>query len=286
MPELESSAASHIGPVRSENQDAVRLPDGVLPPEKGLLYAIADGMGGYANGALASQLALQALFETFYENQAASTQAALRRGIETANLKVYKASQQLNTGRMGTTLTAAFIQGSSLQVAHVGDSRLYLVRNQTATCLTNDHTTVGDLVRMRVISPDKVRGHAQRSILTKGVGLTLFIKADISQHQLEENDCLILCSDGLWSVIEDDEFADLAGTAPSADRLGHSLIDLALERKTDDNVSAVVIYIRRLAGGKAASRSIPGPRWAQTLRNFLPGQVDRFFGLNHNGHKH
>ena len=286
LPELESCATSHIGPVREENQDAVRLPDGVLQPDKGLLYAVADGMGGYANGALASRLALDAFFETVYEHHAPATQTALRRGIDSANLRVYKTSQQFNAGRMGTTLTAALIRGATLQVAHVGDSRLYLVRNHSATCLTNDHTMVGDLVRMRVITPDKVRSHAQRSILTKGIGLAMFIKADISTHHLEENDCLILCSDGLWSVIEDHEFADLGAAAPSAGDLGQSLIDLALRRDTDDNISAVVIYIRRLAEKSQAGRSSPTPPGKQSLANFIPDRVKRLLGGNHKGQRH
>ena len=286
IPEIESCAASHIGPVREENQDSVRLPEGVLLPDKGLLYAVADGMGGYANGALASRLALDAFFETVYENHTPANQATLRRGIESANLRVFKTSQQCGPGKMGTTLTAALIRGETLQVAHVGDSRLYLIRNHTTSCLTNDHTTVGDLVRMRVLSPDKVRGHAQRSILTKGIGLTLFVKADISTHRLEENDCLILCSDGLWSVIEDHEFADLAAAAPSAEKLGQSLIDLALRRETDDNISAVVIYIRRLTERSKTGHASTGPqgryslRSLHSLRNFIPAQVNRLLGRN------
>lgn len=281
LPELESSAASHIGPVRDENQDAVRLPDSVLPSEKGVLFAIADGMGGYANGGLASQLALEALYEAFYQNHAASTQQALHRGIDLANLRVYKASQQLQAGRMGTTLTAAHIHGGTLQVAHVGDSRLYLVRNNTTSCLTKDHTMVGDLVRMRVIPPDKVRSHAQRSILTRGVGLTLFTKPDFSRHRLEENDCLILCSDGLWSVIEDDEFAGLVSAALSAGQLGKRLIDLALERNSDDNISIVVIYVRRLVESREAGLASIRPDPVRLLRNLFPNPLTYFLGRNH-----
>ena len=284
IPDLESSAASHIGPIRDENQDAVRLPDSALLAEKGGLFAIADGMGRYANGALASHLALEALYESFYQNQEASFQAALRRGIDSANYKVYKASQQLNVGLMGTTLTAAYIYGKTLQVAHVGDSRLYLVRDQSAVCLTDDHTTVGELVRMRVLSPDKVRGHAQRSILTRGIGLDMFIKADFSQFGLEENDFLILCSDGLWSVIEDHEFADLAGATPSADQLSKNMVDLALERNSEDNISTVVIYVRRLAEGGVQGPVSKGSQRMWSLGNFLPDQLTRFLGRNHNSH--
>ena len=284
-PELDSSAISHIGPVREENQDAIRLHDDRLPLEIGQLYAIADGMGGYAHGALASRLALETLYDTVYENSAASIQAALRQGVEKANLQVYKASQRLESGRMGTTLTAACIAGNTLHIAHVGDSRLYLVRNASPTILTNDHTTVGDLVRMRVLPPEKVRKHAHRSILTRGVGLTMIVKPDVSQVQLQEDDCLILCSDGLWSVIEDAEFAHLASKNNSAAHLGQSLIDLALDRQTDDNVSVVSIYVRHLAANSNGSNHGPGPGWARALAGFIPANVNRILGRNGNHHR-
>jgi protein phosphatase len=240
-------------------------------------------MGGYAHGGLASQLALDALYEAVTQNHAASAQKALRRGIDLANLRVYKTCQQLQAGHMGTTLTAAHIHGERLQIAHVGDSRLYLIRNETASCLTNDHTMVGDLVRMRVLTPDKVRTHVQRSILTRGVGLTLFIKPEFSRCRLEENDCLILCSDGLWSVIEDDEFAGLAFEEPSADRLSKRLVDLALERNSDDNISSVVIFVRRLSENKEARPASFQRSPVRSLRKFIPGPLTRLLGRNHNG---
>jgi protein phosphatase len=226
---------------------------------------------------------LEALYDAFHQNHAGSIQKALRRGIDSANLRVYKTSQGLQGARMGTTLTAAHIHGDTLHVAHVGDSRLYLVRNGAVSCLTNDHTMVGDLVRMRVLTPDKVRGHAQRSILTRGVGLTLFIKPDFSQHQLEEEDCLILCSDGLWSVIEDHELSGLVGAAPNASELGNRLIDLAMERNSDDNISNVVILIRRLAEGRQARLESIRFYPRRSLQNLIPEPITHLLKRNHNG---
>lgn len=253
LPEVETSGLSHTGPVREDNQDAIRLPDERLPAERGLLYALADGMGGYAHGGLASALALDKLFETFYGESMSPILKTLRRSVEFANLSVYQMAQRLGAGRMGTTLTAIHLLDNKLHLAHVGDSRAYLVRDNRATCLTNDHTTVGDLVRMKVLTPDKVRTHAQRSILTKCIGLSLFIKPDITQITLREGDLLILCSDGVWSVIEDDEFAQLAGEAKGVNALSEKVIDLALERQTDDNVSAIAIRIHQLAPVPAES---------------------------------
>jgi protein phosphatase len=270
LPELECSALSHVGPVREDNQDAFFLPEPQMAHEKGYLFALADGMGGYANGALASKLALETLSDEFYGRNGTPGQVSLRKGVENANLKIFKASQQADMGRMGTTLTAAFICGSSLFLAHVGDSRAYLVRGRDGAVLTNDHTTVGDLVRMRVISPDKVRSHPHRSILTRSVGLAMFVQPEFSRFALREGDRLVLCSDGLWSVIEDYELAGLSAAAPTAETLCKSLIDLALERETDDNISVVAIIARRLMPQKAAVDGGPVRRWMAPFHKLIP----------------
>ena len=270
LPELDCSALSHTGPVREDNQDAVLLPDPHLAPDKGYLFALADGIGGYANGAMASRMALDSLAQSFYNRIGDSGQTSLRRGVENANLELFKTADVLACGRMGTTLTAAFVCGRSLFLAHVGDSRAYLLRDGKASNLTNDHTTVGDLVRMRVIGPEKVRAHPSRSILTRAVGLKLFVSPDFSRHDLKEGDCLLLCSDGVWSVVEDGEFAWLAGEAQSAAGLCHRLIELALARETDDNISVVAVYARRLAPRplEAAAHSVSG--WAGPIRRLIP----------------
>lgn len=261
LPEFDYSGVSDVGPVREDNQDAIQLSDGNVEAERGWLCAVADGMGGYSNGRLASTLALEKLFGIFYEDKSRPIERALQRGVESANLGVYKKAQQLQAGRMGTTLTAASVIANKLFLAHVGDSRAYLIRDHKAICLTADHTTVGDLVRMKVLPPDKVRTHAQRSVLTKGIGLGLFVKPDITQHTLKEGDTLVLCSDGVWSVIEDAEFAQVAAKSKGARELSQGLIDLALDRQTDDNASAITVHIKSLSAHSAegASRKFLSP---------------------------
>ena len=247
LPVIECSGLSDIGPVREDNQDSIHLPDGTHPPGMGLLYAVADGMGGYAHGAVASALAIQKLAETLYNGNGRPNPKSLRRGVRSANLSIYRAAERFGAGRMGTTLTAAYIFNDTLHLVHVGDSRAYLIRDQQATCLTADHTTVGDLVRTRLIPADKVRTHSQRSILTKSVGIGLFVKPDISQHKLQENDYYILCSDGVWSVIQDEEFAQSVMESKGVDQVSQNLLTMALNRATDDNVSVVTIHIRELS---------------------------------------
>ncbi len=263
FPEIDSNGLSHIGPVREDNQDAIQLPGADISSERGLLYALADGMGGYAHGGLASRLALESLVKTFNQETRLPVLKALRRGVDISNLGVYQTGQRLGQGPIGTTLTAAVVLGSHLFLAHVGDSRAYLIRDRQIRCLTNDHTTVGDLVRMKVLSPDQVRTHARRSVLTRCIGLSLFVQPDLVQLQLRDGDRLILCSDGVWSVIQDEEFAQLAQEASTAEEHNQRLIDLALERQTDDNASVITIHLQRLAlaasrNGKGPSRSLAG----------------------------
>ncbi len=177
-PEIESHGISRAGKVREDNQDAIRFwrPDD-LSQKYGPLYGIADGMGGYAHGGVASSLALETFFDTFYKSNGISVPQKLRLGVQNANMGIYQAAQRLGVSRMGTTLTVVNLVGKTLNLVHVGDSRAYLIRDNLATCLTNDHTRVGEMVRMRMLSPEKVRTHAQRSVLEKCLGVGLFVHA-------------------------------------------------------------------------------------------------------------
>jgi protein phosphatase len=254
-PGIEFAGGSDTGAVRDENQDSIRLPDPSLPPERGLLYALADGMGGLAHGKLASAIAIDALFETFYRTKAPIARS-LGKGIETANSKVFGAAQGLGSARMGTTLTAANVHGDSLCIAHVGDSRAYLVREGRARLLTNDHTTVGDLVRLKLIPPERVRTHAQRSTLNRAVGLGLFVRPDVTSLKLRDGDRILICSDGLWSAVEDEDLAAMAAVPDRLEDICASLIGAAIEKGSDDNVSVIVVRVDRASSilGAAATR--------------------------------
>jgi PPM family protein phosphatase len=269
IPEIESGGLSVVGPVREDNQDSIHLPNGEQAVA-GLLFAVADGMGGYAHGRVASLLAIESFSGTLTSQNGASIPKALQRGVETANLKVYQKAQQLGAGRMGTTLTAAYVLGDMLHLAHVGDSRAYLIRDGHATCLTADHTAVGDMVRAKILSPDKIRTHAQRSVLNKAIGIGLFVQPDIIQKKLREDDRLILCSDGVWSVIEDDDFARVAAEKTPVDLISQNLIDLALQYETDDNASVVVLHLKKLVAVSAEHESQQENSWLQKLRKLMP----------------
>ena len=272
IPEIESSGLSIVGPVREDNQDSIHVPDELLPAGHGILSAIADGMGGYAHGGMASVLALKSFFEVVASQNGSPILRTLQRGVEAANFSVYQKARQMDAGRMGTTLTAAYIVGEILYLAHVGDSRAYLIRDGRPICLTADHTTVGDMVRSKLISADKIRTHAQRSVLTKSIGTDLFVQPDITQHKLKAGDFLILCSDGLWSVIEDDEFANIVNDySSSVTEISQNLIDLALAHHTDDNVSVVVLSLRKFSPVFVEQEQHPEESlgWFKKLRKFV-----------------
>jgi serine/threonine protein phosphatase PrpC len=269
IPEIEISGLSVVGPVREDNQDSIHLPDLENPAGLGLLFALADGMGGYSHGGLASLMAVNTLSDVFItHNHNAPVRQVLRHGVERANLAVYQKAQQLGAGRMGTTLTAACLTGNILHLAHVGDSRAYLIRKGQAVCLSSDHTVVGDMVRSKLLSPDKIRTHAQRSILTKAIGVSLFVQPDITQHRLHDGDRLILCSDGVWSVIPDDDFARIGSESVSTKSITERLIDTAIRNDTDDNASVVTLQITRLASAPDVPKGAQRPRsnWLDHLR--------------------
>ena len=266
LPEIESHCLTHIGNVREDNQDSVRIIDkhDDLTASYGHLFGVADGMGGYAHGGVASTLAIVTFFETVYSSDGLSIPQKMKQAVQSANLNVYQKARELGVGRMGTTLTAGLLKENKLHIAHVGDSRAYLIRGKISTCLTKDHTRVGELVRMKVLAPEKVRTHSQRSVLSKCLGLDLFVQPDVFDVQVQDGDVLIFCSDGVWSVIDDNEFGMLASKALSAEQLNQAIIDLALKRGSDDNVSTVTIMLHKLI----TKQTVDGSRISKMIKRF------------------
>jgi protein phosphatase len=267
LPVIESHCLTHIGNVREDNQDSVHIIDqhDELTASYGYLFGVADGMGGYAQGGVASSLALLTLFETVYSSNGLSIPQKMKQAVQNANLNIYQKARELGVGRMGTTLTAGLLKDNAFHIAHVGDSRVYLIRGKTSMCLTKDHTRVGELVRMKVLAPDKVRTHNQRSILSKCLGLDLFVQPDVFEVQVRDGDILFFCSDGVWSVIDDHEFATIASRAVSAEQLNHTIINLAMVRGSDDNVSAVTVILHKVVTQQLEHRS----KFSKILKRFI-----------------
>jgi protein phosphatase len=240
MPEIEFFQLSDVGRVRTDNEDAL----GHWPHEDGLLFAVADGVGGHAGGEVASALALEALAREM--DRAPGTWPVgkrLRRAVQEANLEIYnKAIAVPELRRMATTLTATAAVGGTLVAAHVGDCRLLLLREGKLTQLTKDHTWVWEQVQYGLLAPEAVRTHPRRHMLTRSLGAELIVGIDVLTIDLRRGDVLMQCSDGVHGPLVETEIAELLASHPP-EAACHALVRRAREESGEDNLSVQVASI-------------------------------------------
>lgn len=229
---------SDVGTNRPDNEDScghlIDSPDTVV-------FAIADGIGGYEGGEVASAMAIELTLEAWRESPS-SWGAAKRlvRAVQYANIEIHNRALAVpELRRMGTTLTAVAIEKGMLAAAHVGDCRLYLARHHKITQLTKDHTMVAERVRMGLLSAERARNHPERSMLVRSIGQELIVSVDRISMPLVLGDRLILCSDGLHGVLSDSELEHLSRDRDAKDAC-RILIETANERGTADNLTVAV----------------------------------------------
>src|SRR5579864_9102852 len=208
-PGVELASLSDIGCQRENNEDHYAYWEPANDEEfarKGRLAIVADGMGGHEGGQEASRIAVESIQEVFAETPDSDAQSLLAIGFQIAHERIleYAAGHPALHG-MGTTATAIALRGNQLYYAHVGDSRLYLVRGASISRLTHDHSYVGRLVENGVISAEEAEIHPQRHILTAALGAGTELWPETSQHaiELQPGDVLLLCTDGLWSLLSE-----------------------------------------------------------------------------------
>ena len=246
---IEVSTQSDIGCVRKDNEDSF----GYWEPEddqqflrKGRLAIVADGMGGYEGGQEASRLAVETLMAVYRDFGGDNPQAALVAGLQVAHERILQYSIAHPELRgMGTTCTAAAIVRGELYYVHVGDTRLYLIRDGQITRVTRDHSYVGRLVESGMISPEQALNHPQRNILTAALGTNpdLVMDSPGRPEPLRPEDVLLICSDGLWGLVRDPEILD-AVENKSTEEAGRELIELARERGGPDNITVEILRLR------------------------------------------
>ena len=223
-----------VGRVREHNEDSylVNFP----------LFAVADGMGGHAAGEVASTIAVSSLAEASLTKPDPD---ALGAAIEAANIAVLDGVDQ-GIGRpgMGTTCTAVIIDGTRMAVGHVGDSRAYLLHEGKLLRVTHDHSFVEELVEAGEITPEEARVHPSRSIITRALGSERSMKADSFLVDVTMGDRVLLCSDGLSSMISDDVIEEAMVTSPAPQACADRLVDLALGAGGLDNVTVIVIDVK------------------------------------------
>lgn len=247
-------ATTDIGQVREGNEDAILINDP--------LYAVADGMGGHRGGEVASNLALQTVEQMFAERQGTLTEQ-----VERANRAVFERSQSdRDVSGMGTTLTAALIEGGAVRLAHVGDSRAYLFRGGKLQLLTEDHTLVHRMVVEGEITETEAENHPHRSVLTRALGVEGDVRVDETNVAVQEGDRLLLCTDGLTGMLSEDQIESILQDVRDPQEAVDRLVREANRAGGIDNITAVIIDFTedgRIEGGRPKEVSQPRPPTTQ-----------------------
>lgn len=279
MRRLVATGRSDVGKVREGNEDALLLRDSV--------YAVADGMGGHLAGEVASATALEPIEELdgriFQDNAAAVT--ALRAAVVAANERVSQLARDNPDYRgMGTTLTAALVEGRRLHVAHVGDSRAYLLRDGHFSQLTDDHTLVQHLVDEGQITREEAARHPQRSVVTRAIGVSQEVDVDSMSLELQPGDQLLLCSDGLTGVIEDGAIARTLDGVEDPDQAVGNLIELANNAGGPDNITVLLLrYEDPEAAEETRNRTISISSRVDPGSSDWAGEMGRYASLTKGG---
>jgi serine/threonine protein phosphatase PrpC len=256
--QIVSGGVTNVGRVRTNNEDSFRILDPVH------LFVLSDGMGGEAHGEVASSLAVDTIVNycTHPKDDPGVTLVAdssdnwsdktrlLQNAVRAANLSIFESAEKNSEQRgMGATVTAAWVNDSRLSIAHVGDSRAYLLRSGSLQQLTNDHSLVAEQVRRGIISRQQAEESEMQSVLLRALGAHHEVEVDVDETAIYPGDVLLLCSDGLTRMVTEPEIAGTlqAETNPSA--AAQKLIDLANENGGLDNITAIVARFQEESKG-------------------------------------
>ncbi|MGE5593851.1 MAG: Stp1/IreP family PP2C-type Ser/Thr phosphatase [Betaproteobacteria bacterium] len=232
---MQASARTDVGLVRSVNEDDYLIGDGV--------FAVADGLGGHEAGEIASQMAIRMLKE-FKPPEGGDPGGALAGALEGINRAVYRRSvADPSCEGMGTTLTVLLIVGDTAYIGHVGDSRAYLVRDGRLHRLTEDHSIVGELMRMGMLSEPEARAHPQRNLLTRAIGTQPDVEIEVGYCKLAPSDRFLLCTDGLTGAVDDGEILKVMAAAQDPKSAVDQLVELAMRGGGHDNITAVAVFL-------------------------------------------
>jgi protein phosphatase len=230
-----SAGKTDAGRVRRRNEDAfVRDPP---------LFVVADGMGGAQAGEVASRLAAAA-FREFHDADGLAPEERLAAIVQEANRRIYeRARTDSEVSGMGTTVTAALVGDDHVAIGHVGDSRAYRLRDGRLEQLTEDHSLVADLMRSGRLTPEEADAHPQRSVITRALGTDPEVDVDTSAVEAQPGDLFLLCSDGLTTMVSDEEILRLVAEAPTLDEAAARLVKAANSGGGEDNVTVVLFAL-------------------------------------------
>jgi len=233
---MHAEVITHVGLVRKNNEDAA------WSDINKQIFVVADGMGGYVAGEVASVLAIETLKQALASDSHDSPSDTLRHAFYQANNRIYQeALERPEYSGMGTTLTALWIVGNKAYVSHVGDSRVYLIREGKISSLTMDHSLVGKLVREGGLTEEQARNHPQRNLLTRALGCSALVEVDIADYDVLPGDTFLLCTDGLSNLVSGEEMAAVVTGEKDTKKAVQELVNRALARGGFDNITVILV---------------------------------------------
>lgn len=250
--------ASDIGRLRSNNEDCYRMVESMR------LFVVSDGMGGEAHGEVASALAVETIVKHCMDGDANPATSLygdpqpglgdkarrLASAVHLANRKIFQSAEEHPEQHgMGATLTAAWIDDGKLSIAHVGDSRAYLLRSGTLQQLTNDHSLVAEQVRRGILTAAEADQSEMQSVLLRALGTHEQVDVEAQENALFPGDILLLCSDGLTRMVTEPEIAGTLQVETSPQRAAEKLIELANDNGGQDNITVVVVRLQKDSKG-------------------------------------
>jgi protein phosphatase len=265
-----------VGLVRSENQDFAAF---TTPREErashpgGRLLIVADGMGGHRGGATASRLATEVVKQQYLGSETADPATALREALTRANARIHSEAQSNADLRgMGTTTSALVLRNDQAWFAHVGDSRIYRVRNDQIEQLTEDHSLVASMVREGLLTTKEAENHPRRNVLQRSMGVAEEVEIDVrGPFEIQAGDVFILCSDGLHGVVKENEIKEYASLP--LDEAADRYVKLALERGAPDNVTVLVARI--VHADEIGDETVVDSPYDETVRDEIVDESQR-----------
>jgi len=255
-----------VGVVRDHNEDWATIEDPSDPAmkRKGRLFIVADGMGGYQAGEVASRMAGETVRREYYADPSDDPTARLRNAVQAANREVYGSAQSStsHTG-MGTTMVVTALIDNKAYIASVGDSRAYVVHQGVLSQITQDHSFVGDQIRAGILTKEQARVHPQRNVITRALGSQSTVQVDTFVGGLSEGDVLVMCTDGLTGHVPEDRIRDVVTQLPP-DQAIAQLIQMAKDDGGTDNITTIVLRVGPPPDNGAITAPLAGPQGETT----------------------
>lgn len=238
---MKTFSMTHVGKRRETNQDYMYTSEtavGNLPN----LFLVADGMGGHAAGDYASRFTVEKIVECIRSSKCTEPVAAIQDAVLEANRRLLQeAGTDPKKAGMGTTIVAATVDGRKLYTANVGDSRLYVINHESITQITKDHSLVEEMVRLGEMDRETAKDHPDKNIITRAVGVLPEVSADFFETWLETEDTILMCSDGLTNMVEDEEIKRIVLGQRDIVEKAEKLVEAANEKGGKDNITVVLI---------------------------------------------